>query len=48
MSLLTAQNLQFGFSDGVLFKDAAFKIENTDRVGLIGANGTGKTTLFLS
>lgn len=46
MSLLTAQNLQFGFSDGVLFKDAAFKIENTDRVGLIGANGTGKTTLF--
>lgn len=46
MSLLTAQNLQFGFSDGILFKDAAFKIENTDRVGLIGANGTGKTTLF--
>ena len=46
MSLLTAQNLQFGFSDGILFKDAAFKIENTDRVGLIGANGTGRTTLF--
>lgn len=46
MSLLTAQNLQFGFSDGILFKDASFIIENTDRVGLIGANGTGKTTLF--
>lgn len=46
MSLLTAQNLQFGFSDGILFKDASFKIENNDRVGLIGANGTGKTTLF--
>lgn len=46
MSLLTAQNLQFGFSDGILFKDASFKIENNDMVGLIGANGTGKTTLF--
>lgn len=46
MSLLTAQNLKFGFLDGVLFSNAAFKIENTDRVGLIGANGTGKTTLF--
>ncbi len=46
MSLLTAQNLKFGFLDGVLFSNAAFKIENNDRVGLIGANGTGKTTLF--
>lgn len=46
MSLLTAQNLTFGFLDGVLFKDAAFKVEETDRIGLIGANGTGKTSLF--
>ncbi len=46
MSLLTAQNLTFGFLDGVLFKGAAFKLEETDRVGLIGANGTGKTSLF--
>ncbi len=46
MSLLTAQNLTFGFLDGVLFKDAAFKVEENDRIGLIGANGTGKTSLF--
>ena len=46
MSLLTAQNLTFGFLDGVLFKGAAFKVEETDRIGLIGANGTGKTSLF--
>ena len=46
MSLLTAQNLTFGFLDGVLFKGAAFKVEETDRVGLIGANGSGKTSLF--
>ncbi|MBR2875696.1 MAG: ABC-F family ATP-binding cassette domain-containing protein [Clostridia bacterium] len=46
MSLLTALNLTFGFSDGVLFKGAAFQVEENDRIGLIGANGTGKTTLF--
>ena len=46
MSVLTAQNLTFGFLDGVLFKDAAFKVEETDKVGLIGANGSGKTSLF--
>ena len=46
MSLLTAQNLTFGFLDGVLFKGAAFKVEDNDRIGLIGANGTGKTSLF--
>ncbi len=46
MSLLTAQNLTFGFLDGILFKDAAFKVEENDRIGLIGANGTGKTSLF--
>ena len=46
MSLLTALNLKFGFSDGVLFKDAAFQVEENDRIGLIGSNGSGKTTLF--
>lgn len=46
MSVLTAQNLRFGFLDGVLFKDAAFKVEDNDRIGLIGANGCGKTSLF--
>ena len=46
MSLLTVQNLTFGFLDGVLFKGAAFKVEDNDHIGLIGANGTGKTSLF--
>ena len=46
MSLLTAQNLTFGFLDGVLFKGAAFKVEENDKIGLIGCNGCGKTSLF--
>ena len=34
------------FGERVLFQGASFEIANGERVGLIGANGTGKTTLF--
>ena len=43
MSLLTAQNLTFGFLDGVLFQGAAFKVEETDRIGSLLLNGIGDT-----
>lgn len=46
MSVINAYNLTFGFLDKTLFANASFDIEESDRVGLIGANGTGKTTLF--
>ncbi|NMP36501.1 MAG: ABC-F family ATP-binding cassette domain-containing protein [Clostridiales bacterium] len=46
MAILTAQNLTMGFSDKLLFDGASFEIGANDRVGLVGANGVGKTTLF--
>ena len=46
MSLIQSQNLTFGYPDKVLFTDLTFNIEPADRVGLIGANGAGKTTVF--
>ncbi|MBQ6164123.1 MAG: ABC-F family ATP-binding cassette domain-containing protein [Clostridia bacterium] len=46
MPLVSAQNVTAGFLDSVLFRDACFDIQKNDRVGLIGANGVGKTTLF--
>ena len=32
--------------DEVLLKDVNFEIKSTDKVAIVGANGTGKTTLF--
>ncbi|MBQ7102196.1 MAG: ABC-F family ATP-binding cassette domain-containing protein [Clostridia bacterium] len=46
MAVLSAQNLNMSFGDRVLFDKVSFDIKEGERVGLIGANGTGKTTLF--
>jgi ATP-binding cassette subfamily F protein 3 len=46
MAVINAYNLNMGFGETVLFKNACFDIGEKERVGLVGANGTGKTTLF--
>lgn len=46
MSVINAQMLTMEFLDNLLFDKASFDIEEHDKVGLIGRNGTGKTTLF--
>ena len=46
MPILSAHEISAGFQDTVLFQGVSFSLEKNDRVGLIGANGTGKTTLF--
>ncbi len=46
MSLLSAQNLTMDFAGDVLFRNISFDVNAGEHVGLIGANGTGKTTLF--
>ena len=46
MSVISAHELTMEFLDRVLFDQASFSIEERDKVGLIGNNGTGKTTLF--
>ena len=44
--LISADNLSFGFNGGSLLENICFTINEGDRIGLIGANGEGKTTLI--
>ncbi|SDZ18388.1 ATP-binding cassette, subfamily F, member 3 [Proteiniborus ethanoligenes] len=44
--VLSAENLSKSFDDNPLFQNVSFKIYKGERVGLIGPNGVGKTTLF--
>lgn len=46
MAILTVSNLSMAFAERTLFENISFHLEKGDKVGLIGANGTGKTTLF--
>ena len=46
MNLLTAHELTKSFGERDLFKNVSFNIDEKSKIGLIGANGVGKTTLF--
>jgi ATP-binding cassette subfamily F protein 3 len=46
MSLVVASRLSLAFGPKVILRDAGFTVAPTDRIGLVGANGTGKSTLL--
>ena len=46
MPALSVRNLTMTFIERNLFTDVSFDVEERDKVGFIGANGVGKTTLF--
>jgi len=46
MSLLTAENLQLRFGPKTILDGAGFMISAGERIGLVGPNGTGKSTLL--
>ena len=46
MSLLTCQNITVAYAQREIFRNVTFSVEKGDKIGLIGANGCGKTTLF--
>lgn len=46
MSLITMEHLTKSYTERLLFDDTAFSISEGEKVGLIGINGTGKSTLL--
>lgn len=46
MLVLSCSNLSRGFDEGPLFEGIGFEIYSGDRIGLVGPNGVGKTTLL--
>jgi ATP-binding cassette subfamily F protein uup len=45
-TVISAQNVCKSFSDRTIIKDFTLRIQRGDRIGIVGANGTGKTTLI--
>ena len=46
MTLLALKDAQLAYGDQPLLDRAAFSMEGGERIGLIGRNGTGKSSLL--
>lgn len=46
MNILNVAQVSKSFTGDVIFEDIKFEVNDDDRIGLIGRNGEGKTTLF--
>lgn len=46
MSILTVENMSHGFGDRDIFKGIYFRLLKGEHVGLVGANGEGKSTFM--
>ncbi len=46
MNILTVEHIRIALGDKIIFRDLTAGINSLDRIGVIGVNGTGKSTLL--
>lgn len=46
MSILSVENLTHGFGDKIILNNVSFKLLKGEHIGLVGANGEGKTSFM--
>ena len=46
MNLLTLEHVTKSFTDRILLNDVAFGINENEKIGVVGINGMGKSTLL--
>lgn len=46
MNIMTVEQLAKSYGDKILFQNASFGMEDQDKIGVIGVNGTGKSTFL--
>ena len=46
MNVLDVQNLTLSFGENTLFSNLSFDVQDKEKVGFVGVNGVGKTSLF--
>ena len=46
MSILSVEHLSHGFGDRAIFQDVSFRLLKGEHIGLVGANGEGKSTFM--